>query len=144
MKFQPAKSHLDSNSFIDGQPSPFSDWTIARLIAQNNHTLVPKAIVQQLKIYQFETRTLSCIAGVPGFAEGSARPGETFPLLSLLEREFSELWASLNPELTGNIESKVCYQNERENTLLSCLGSREQHPAGRSRASSLHIPSYGT
>ncbi|PCG89472.1 Aconitase/3-isopropylmalate dehydratase large subunit, alpha/beta/alpha, subdomain 1/3 [Penicillium occitanis (nom. inval.)] len=88
------------NSFRDGQPSPFSDWTIARVITQNNHTLVPKAIIQRLKIYQFETRTSSCMAGVPGFAEGLARPGDTFPLLALLEREFSELWASVGPELT--------------------------------------------
>lgn len=100
MKFQQANSCLGSNSFIDGQPSPFSDWTIARLITQDNHAIVPKAMIQQLKIYQFETRTSSSIAGVPGFAEGSARPGETFPLLALLEREYSELWASIGPELT--------------------------------------------
>lgn len=129
---------MNSNSFIDGQPSPFSDWTIARVITQNDHTLVPKAIIQQLKIYQFETRTSSCIAGVPGFAEGSASPGHTFPLLALLEREFSELWASVGPELTGNTNPKLGYY-----LLLSSFGSREQHLARRSRTPSLHILSYG-
>jgi hypothetical protein len=52
------------------------------------------------------------MAGVPGFAEGSARPGDTFPLLALLEREFSELWASVGPELTGNTNPRLGYYNE--------------------------------
>jgi hypothetical protein len=62
---------------------------------------------------------------VPGFAEGSARPGDTFPLLALLEREFSELWASLGPEMTGNMKPIVGYYNERKDLLLSSLGSRK-------------------
>jgi hypothetical protein len=83
------------------------------------------------------------MAGVPGFAEGSAHPGDTFPLLALLEREFSELWASVGPELTGNTNPKLGYYNELKHFLLSSLGSREQHLARWSRTPSLHILSYG-
>ncbi|EED20765.1 aconitase family protein [Talaromyces stipitatus ATCC 10500] len=91
---------LQSNLFTDGQPSPSSYWTIDRLSNQDDHTLIPEAIVQQLKIYRFVTCTSSSIAGVPRFAEGSARPGDTLPLLALLEQEFHELGASIGHGLT--------------------------------------------
>ena len=82
-------------------------------------------ILEQLQIYQFEARSSSSIAGVPGFAEGSARAGDTLPLLALLEREFGELRASLGPKLTGNPGPKPELSNYRNDSLLNHIGSRK-------------------
>jgi hypothetical protein len=88
---------------MEGQPSPFSDWTIDRLSKYDSSALMPVSIHQQLRIHRFEARACASINGLPNFAEGVPRSGESISLLALLEQEFVELCDSFREKLTGKL-----------------------------------------